>query len=113
MKLDRSRSYGTFSGSSGAGYAQDGLNFSMKGELLPGQDVPEELLPVVEEAPRHAPEPRYDEPVYAPEKKPKVYITQMNMRQLRDECIQNDIPYGPGDKKKALIAKIREARASA
>lgn len=111
MKLDKNRPYGTIYGGVGV-YAQDGFNFDGKGELLPGQDVPEQIEPVVEE-PRIAPEPEYDDPAYAPENKPKVYLTQMNMRQLRDECVQNDIAYGPGDKKKALIAKIREARGSA
>ena len=85
------------------------------GDVLPGQDIPARLLapvptePVTEE-PRLAPEPEYDDPEYAPEVKPKVYLTQMNMRQLRAECVELEIPFTPGEKKKALIAKIREAR---
>ena len=113
MKLDRNRPYGTLYGVPGAAFAQDGLNFDGRGELVPGQDVPEESPPVVEEAPRLAPEPKYDDPGYAPDKKPTVYLTQMNMRQLRAECVDLDVPFTPGDKKKALVAKIREARASA
>ena len=119
MRLDPKKAQGGWQGSSAdlanAGIFIDGLRCYHDGTVCPGQSIPAHLVDmdaVVPDAPapRVAPEPKYDDPGYAPDKKPKVYLTQMNMRQLRAECVDLDIPFTPGDKKKALIAKIREAR---
>ena len=113
MRLDPKKSIGQWTcANRGVGIVIEGLMCYPDGEVLPGQDIPERLLepvvPPVEK--RLAPAPKYDDPGYAPEVKPKVYLTQMNMRQLRAECVELEIPFTPGEKKKALIAKIREAR---
>jgi hypothetical protein len=105
--LDKSKPYGTWNDAElGMGYEQDDIKYTFYGEPLPGQDVPEpEPVAVVKPPP-----PVNDDPGYAPTVKPKVYLTQMNLRQLRAECVDLGIKYGPRDMKKALIAKIREAR---
>ena len=116
MRLDPKKSIGTWTCSErGRGCIIEGLMCTHDGYVLPGQDIPAHLLEPVPtetavEEPRLAPEPEYDDPEYAPEVKPKVYLTQMNMRQLRAECVELGLDFSPGEKKKALIAKIREAR---
>jgi len=100
--FDPNKPYGTVYGAGAGVIAQNGKLYTIKG--VPLEPETEDVAPEVE------PSPKEVDPPYAATKKPKVYITQMNLRQLRDTCIQEGIAYAPGDRKKALIAKIREAR---
>lgn len=105
MSFDKTKTHGVWvDAEKGSGFEQNGIKYTFYGVPLPGQDIPEPTPPPA------PPAPKDDDPSYTKPVKPKVYLTQMNMRQLRAECVELEIEYAPGDGKKALVAKIRQER---